>query len=110
MQTLPISKDPQDSILLDVPVLTRNDTNPPRIARRGIVFEANKISPLLLDIDDDFIKDLFESPEEDSYKEIYNFYLERYEQRALWVKEVIKPRYTRVYDKHFVDLFKPLEG
>ena len=88
-----------------IPVVNINN----RHKRRQAEFEADKISTELLTITHTFHALLFDEMLNIDYFQLYTHYLEEYTRAVDFNNRVRKPRYFRINECYFSDLFKPLE-
>ena len=63
----------------------------------------------LLRITEQFLEDVFDEEIEDDYVCIYNLHLERFGRAVDWNYEHRKPKYFRINDNYFSQLFRPIE-
>lgn len=109
-------KDPCDSILLDVPYykpLEKKWINPKRDQRninRAIQREADKVVPLLSQIEEEFVQALFDDQYDFlTYKELYDHFLEEFHFNQDRIKHIFDIKSIELYEHHFSDMFAPLE-
>ena len=80
-----------------------------RHKRRQSQFEAEKLLDDLLNVVDIMYKDIFDDEIDESYERLYNFHLEQYGRVVEWNYKVRKPKFFRINENHFAELFKPIE-
>lgn len=80
-----------------------------RSQRRKEMKEWGKLYEVIAGVERDFVRDLFASEhvEEISYKDIYEFYHNRYMNNIKYIQHTLKPKLFKVKKTAFAEKFSP---
>jgi hypothetical protein len=93
---------------LSFTIATLNSNPSCRNQKRKVIFEYERFAERLIEVENMFYNQLFED-NEFTYHDLYIHYLQQYKDVCFWVGEVIKPKYWKVNEFYFNQLFEPIE-